>query len=109
MRSTRAARHLALSSLAISLAAAPASSQQSLPPSQRGVGLRPDFGETGSGISGIFLQVPISNLAPGAAPNRPAIKNPAQDNAQARDRGMKYFTNFNCSGCHADNGGGGMA
>jgi cytochrome c oxidase cbb3-type subunit 3 len=112
MRSTRAACHLALWILAIGFAAAPASGQQSLPPSQQaqqpGVGVRPDLGDTGSGVSGVFLQVPISNLAPGAAPSRPAIKNPAQGDAQARDRGMKYFINFNCSGCHADNGGGGM-
>jgi cytochrome c oxidase cbb3-type subunit 3 len=27
---------------------------------------------------------------------------------QALQRGMTYFTQFNCNGCHADNGGGGM-
>ena len=35
------------------------------------------------------------------------IKNPEND-AQAVERGMKYFTAFNCVGCHAANGGGGM-
>lgn len=110
MRSTRAACRLALSSLAIGLAAGPASGQQSQLPSQQaqqpGAGVRP--ADTGGGVSAIFLQVPISNLAPGAAPSRPAIKNPVQGDTQAGDRGMKYFINFNCGGCHADNGGGGM-
>jgi cytochrome c oxidase cbb3-type subunit III len=105
-------RNLSVSVLAIGLALAPASGQQSLPQSQQaqqpGAGLHPNVGEAGSGISGIFLQVPVSHLAPGAAPLRPAIKNPAQSDPQARDRGMKYFINFNCNGCHADNGGGGM-
>ena len=105
-------RHVSLSLLAIGLTVAPAFGQQSLPQSQQaqqsGAGLHPDAGEAGGGVSSIFLQVPISHLAPGAAPLRPAIKNPAQSDPQARDRGMKYFISFNCNGCHADNGGGGM-
>ena len=58
--------------------------------------------------AGAFMQVPLSHLAPGASPSRPAIKNPAQGDPQATNRGMQYFVNFNCNGCHADNGGGGM-
>jgi cytochrome c oxidase cbb3-type subunit III len=110
MRSARTLCHLALSILATGLAAAPALSQQSRPQTQQAQqpGMSARAEETDSGISGLFLQVPISHLAPGAAPNRPSIKNPAQGDAQARDRGMKYFINFNCIGCHADNGGGGM-
>jgi cytochrome c oxidase cbb3-type subunit 3 len=111
MSSARTACQLLLI-LAIGLTAAPAFSQQSLPQSQQAqqpaAALRPNIGETGSGVSAIFLQVPVSHLAPGAAPSRPAIKNPAQSDSQAKDRGMKYFINFNCNGCHADNGGGGM-
>jgi cytochrome c oxidase cbb3-type subunit 3 len=99
--------------LATSLSTAPASSQQSLPQSQQaqqpGVAVRPDFGMTmGNVQAGAFMQVPLSHLAPGASPSRPAIKNPAQGDPQATSRGMQYFVNFNCNGCHADNGGGGM-
>jgi cytochrome c oxidase cbb3-type subunit III len=97
--------------LATALSTAPASSQQSLPQSQQaqqpGVAARPEFGATmGNVQAGAFLQVPLSHLAPGASPSRPAIKNPAHP--QATNRGMQYFVNFNCNGCHADNGGGGM-
>ena len=92
--------------------ACPAPAQQSPPRSQDAQqpapSIRPDLGEAGNGHAGVFMQVPVSHLAPGASPSRPTIKNPAQGDPQARDRGMKYFINFNCNGCHADNGGGGM-
>jgi cytochrome c oxidase cbb3-type subunit III len=104
---------LAMLLLATALSTAPASSQQSLPQSQQaqqpGVAVRPEFGATmGNVQAGAFMQVPLSHLAPGASPSRPAIKNPAQGDSQATNRGMQYFVNFNCNGCHADNGGGGM-
>jgi cytochrome c oxidase cbb3-type subunit III len=87
--------------------------QQSLPPSQEANGpsiaIRPDFGETvGGGRPGVFMQVPITHLSPGALPSRPAIKNPAQGDPKALERGMSYFISLNCVGCHAPNGGGGM-
>jgi cytochrome c oxidase cbb3-type subunit III len=87
--------------------------QQSLPPpqqaQQRSVEPRPDFGNrVGGAAPSVFMQVPISNLSPGAVPNRPTIKNPVQGDSHATERGMKYFISFNCVGCHADNGGGGM-
>ena len=87
--------------------------QQSLPPPQQaqqpGVQPRPNIAEAvGGNAPGAFMQVPVSNLSPGAVPSRPTIKNPVQGDPQATDRGMKYFINFNCIGCHADNGGGGM-
>jgi cytochrome c oxidase cbb3-type subunit 3 len=89
------------------------SAQQSLPPSeeaqQPALKLQPDFGASiGGGSPGIFMQVPISHLSPGAVLNRPIIKNPVQGDPHAPERGMRYFINFNCVGCHADNGGGGM-
>jgi cytochrome c oxidase cbb3-type subunit 3 len=91
----------------------PVFAQQSLPPSQEAqqpnVQLRPDFGETvGGQAPGVFMQVPVSHLSPGAVPSGPMIKNPVQGDPQAAERGMRYFINFNCIGCHADNGGGGM-
>jgi cytochrome c oxidase cbb3-type subunit III len=99
--------------LPAALSTAPASSQQSLPQSQQaqqpGVAVHPEFGASmGNVQAGAFMQVPVSHLAPGASPSRPAIKNPAQGDPQATNRGMQYFVNFNCNGCHADNGGGGM-
>src|SRR3954466_3527869 len=38
----------------------------------------------------------------------PQIKNPVQGDPNAEQRGMTYYVNFNCVGCHAPNGGGGM-
>jgi cytochrome c oxidase cbb3-type subunit 3 len=106
-------RSLSLSLLFAGLAGGLAQAQQSLPQSEQaqqgGVALRPDFGErVGGGLPSVFMQVPISHLSPGAIPNRPAIKNPVQGDPMAANRGMKYFINFNCVGCHAPNGGGGM-
>ena len=87
--------------------------QQSLPPAaqapQPAVQSRPNVGESVGGTApSVFMQVPLSVLSPGAAPSRPAIKNPAQGDPHATERGMTYYINFNCIGCHADNGGGGM-
>jgi cytochrome c oxidase cbb3-type subunit 3 len=87
--------------------------QQSLPRTQEAqqptVSVRPDFGQTvGGGRPGVFMQVPVSHLFPGAIPSRPTIKNPVQGDPKAAERGMRYFINFNCVGCHAPNGGGGM-
>jgi len=64
--------------------------------------------ETPSERYGLLLQVPLSNLIPGAASVRPKIKVPALDDPSTAERGMRYFTSFNCVGCHAPNGGGGM-
>jgi cytochrome c oxidase cbb3-type subunit III len=113
MNARSIARILALPVITAASAGAPAWSQQSLPQSQQtqqpSVSVRPDFGETvGNAQPGVFMQVPVSPLAPGASPMRPQIKNPVQGDSQAANRGMQYFINFNCNGCHADNGGGGM-
>lgn len=58
--------------------------------------------------SSTLMQTPVTNLFPGAAPTRQPIKNPVEGNAEAIQRGMGYFNTFNCAGCHAPNGGGGM-
>ena len=113
MSARLAACNLVLSLFALLSAAPPAIGQKSPPQSQQaqqpGVAVRPDFGEVaGNFQASLFMQVPISPLAPGASPARPVIKNPAQGDQQAITRGMQYFISFNCNGCHADNGGGGM-
>lgn len=55
-----------------------------------------------------LLKVPVSTLFPGTKPPLPSIKDPASNDPAAAQRGRQYFINFNCIGCHADNGGGGM-
>ena len=55
-----------------------------------------------------MLHVPVSGLHPGTVPINPDIKSPVANDPEAVRRGMQYFTAFNCSGCHAANGGGGM-
>jgi cytochrome c oxidase cbb3-type subunit III len=55
-----------------------------------------------------LLEVPVTGIVPGNIDVKPDIKNPVADDSDAVNRGMKYFANFNCSGCHAANGAGGM-
>jgi cytochrome c oxidase cbb3-type subunit III len=55
-----------------------------------------------------LLDVPESHIVPGNIKVKPNIKNPVAGDSDAVNRGMKYFANFNCSGCHAANGAGGM-
>jgi cytochrome c oxidase cbb3-type subunit III len=55
-----------------------------------------------------LLDVPITHIIPGNINVKPNIKNPVSGDSDAVTRGMKYFANFNCVGCHAANGGGGM-
>jgi cytochrome c oxidase cbb3-type subunit III len=55
-----------------------------------------------------LLQVPVTGITPGGASIAPDIRNPVAGDAEALQRGMNYFNSFNCSGCHAPNGGGGM-
>ncbi|QOG22999.1 cytochrome c [Bradyrhizobium arachidis] len=106
-------RAIATSVLLLIAVSGPAGAQQSLPQSQEAqvptVAARPNFGESvGNGRPGVFMQVPVTHLFPGAQPNPPQIKNPSQGDPNAEQRGMTYFVNFNCIGCHAANGGGGM-
>lgn len=57
---------------------------------------------------GMVLQVPVSHLVPGGHSIAPDITNPLADDPKAVERGMKAFVAFNCVGCHANNGAGGM-
>lgn len=66
-------------------------------------------GVTGyTGGTRALLQTPVSNQFPGGISTRPDIKNPVGNDPAAAQRGMSYFLSFNCVGCHAANGGGGM-
>lgn len=55
-----------------------------------------------------ILRVPVSGLHPGDVSFTPKIDNPLAKDPQATTRGMQDFIQFNCVGCHAANGGGGM-
>jgi cytochrome c oxidase cbb3-type subunit III len=89
---------------------APAPQAQEQPSSQENAGASsPAAGfELYRPPGGRILQTPVSNLFPGAPPARQTVKNPVEGNAEAIQRGMAYFNTFNCVGCHAANGGGGM-
>jgi cytochrome c oxidase cbb3-type subunit 3 len=52
--------------------------------------------------------VPATTLFPGAARVDPAIENPYAGDAAAIAAGGRHFAAFNCAGCHAPLGGGGM-
>ncbi|HZD26875.1 MAG TPA: cytochrome c [Alphaproteobacteria bacterium] len=62
----------------------------------------------GGGTASELLQVPVVKLLPGGIQERPQITSPVADDPQAAQRGMEYFNNMNCVGCHAPNGAGGM-
>lgn len=55
-----------------------------------------------------LLRMPVSNVFPGGMPIRPPIANPVGHDPAAPNRGMRYFMAFNCVGCHAPNGAGGI-
>jgi cytochrome c oxidase cbb3-type subunit III len=51
--------------------------------------------------------VAVSTLFPGTQPTTAPIHNDYEDNAYALAEGKRLFSQYNCTGCHA-NGGGGM-
>jgi cytochrome c oxidase cbb3-type subunit 3 len=67
-------------------------------------------GYDGAVPASALLRVPVSAIYPGgdAAGLNANMQNPLARDPDAIQRGMKDFDAFNCSGCHAPNGGGGM-
>lgn len=56
-----------------------------------------------------LLRVPVTEIVPGNVKSVvPQIRNPLANDPDAVVRGMRDFDTFNCSGCHAANGAGGM-
>ena len=55
-----------------------------------------------------LVDVPVVNLFPNAVKPAVDIANPYADDPDSAVRGMKDFIQFNCVGCHAANGAGGM-
>lgn len=52
--------------------------------------------------------MPLVNIVPGRDSAAPKLASPMANDPASVDRGMRYFNGFNCVGCHAANGGGGM-
>jgi cytochrome c oxidase cbb3-type subunit 3 len=67
-------------------------------------------GYNGAVPAAALLRVPVTGIYPGGNPTglNPNMPNPLAKDPDAVARGMKDFDVFNCSGCHAANGGGGM-
>lgn len=72
-------------------------------------------GNLASGYSGAvpasaLLRVPVTGIYPGGVPAglNANMPNPLANDPDAAARGQKDFDAFNCSGCHAPNGGGAM-
>src|SRR5579885_362740 len=85
--------------------ARPAGAQSDAPAPQTAAAVPLDLHSAGSSA---FLKVPLVNNIPGAVRLQPPIGNPVASDPGAKQRGMSYFNGFNCVGCHAANGGGGM-
>lgn len=83
------------------------SSQAAQPTSGGGVRAGSEF-YAGGGNAAKLLGTPVSRVFPGDVQIKPGAVSPVGDSPQAIDRGMRYFVAFNCVGCHAPNGGGGM-
>lgn len=56
----------------------------------------------------LTVYVPNSSLFPGSARLDAGIENPFRGDPEAIAAGERHFNAFNCSGCHAPLGGGGM-
>jgi cytochrome c oxidase cbb3-type subunit 3 len=63
------------------------------------------FRETSAGLPPAFVRV--GALQPGKPVDTTHVRNPYESNAYAQTEGQRLFGWYNCSGCHA-NGGGGM-
>jgi cytochrome c oxidase cbb3-type subunit 3 len=51
-------------------------------------------------------EVTLSDIQPGTPAPQPPVKNPADERAYEVNEGKRLFTQYNCSGCHFNGGGG---
>lgn len=58
--------------------------------------------------AGRTILVPATTLFPGSAWVDPDVENPYSGEAEAIAAGKRHFAAYNCAGCHAPLGGGGM-
>lgn len=108
-------RTIAAAVLAVgSFGAGAALAQSELPPAQQrsqpqhGVPSEPGRTNDAMPTAGNLLITPLVNNTPGAVKATPPLKNPMANDPASAQRGMQYFISFNCVGCHAANGAGGM-
>jgi cytochrome c oxidase cbb3-type subunit 3 len=80
----------------------------SAPPQAAAAEQNPADTYAGGTSAAVMLGIPITTLSPGNIKPGARPKNPVEGQSQAIQRGMTYFNSFNCVGCHAPNGGGGM-
>ena len=73
-------------------------------PAGTGAGELPKYANRSEAL----LAVPVTGIRPGALPAPEDVQNPFGHDPGAVERGMKDFIAFNCVGCHAPNGAGGM-
>src|SRR5271166_1367764 len=79
-------------------------SENGLPPIQA----TPGATAPSSASANPILHVPVTSLYPGNVNLAPHINNPLAGEYDAATRGMRDYLQFDCVGCHAPNGGGGM-
>ncbi|MFW6094449.1 MAG: c-type cytochrome [Pseudomonadota bacterium] len=60
------------------------------------------------GEGDLAIYVPATTLFPGTAYVDPGIENPLADDPEAVSAGERHYAAYNCGGCHAPLGGGGM-
>jgi cytochrome c oxidase cbb3-type subunit 3 len=77
------------------------------PPDPFGRAAGPPQAQQQQSVDDKYLKVPLVNNIPGGIAAEP-LTNPMANDPVSVDRGMQYFNTFNCVGCHAPNGGGGM-
>lgn len=92
----------------LALTASGHAQQEDVGSDQRTPGVDVDIFAGGGATASELVHVPVVTLYPGAVPVRPTVKNPVADDPAAAQRGMEYFNQMNCVGCHAPNGAGGM-
>ena len=65
-------------------------------------------GDVSDGVpASVLLHVPVTKIYPGDVKVDVPIDSPLDD-PESVQRGMRYYNQFNCIGCHAPNGAGGM-
>lgn len=101
---------LLVAAVGLAAAASAAGAQQDKAPKRHAPGpATANAAQAGREVTaGELLHVPVVNLQIAGVVEEPQIVNPVANDPQAPARGMEYFNQFNCVGCHAPNGAGGM-
>lgn len=92
----------------LALTASGRAQQEDAAVQDREPGVDVDIFAGGGGTASELVHVPVVALYPGAVSVRPTVENPVAGDPEVVQRGMEYFNQMNCVGCHAPNGAGGM-